>query len=116
MSIETFEPAGAAERLLAPLLRGTLKALLKPTFSPRWSIAAQRRWLGGMAHLNLPPRGVRITPDTLAGLPGEWLRGRDGSARRGTLLYLHGGAYVVGAPATHRPITGALARCGSSGF
>ncbi len=110
MSIETFEPAGAAERLLAPLLRGTLQALLKPAFSPRWGVAAQRRWLGWMAHLNLPPRGVQISPDTLAGLPGEWLRGRDGSPRRGTLLYLHGGAYVVGSPATHRPITGALAR------
>ena len=137
MSIQTFEPVGTAERLLTPLLRGTLKALLKPAFSPRWSIAAQRRWLGWMAHLNLPPRGVVITAGTLAGtpgqrpppgvptqprppgvpgpsashgLPGEWLRGRDGSPRRGTLLYLHGGAYVVGAPATHRPITGALAR------
>ena len=119
MSIETFEPAGVAERLLAPLLRGTLKLLLKPAFSPRWSIAAQRRWLAWMAHLNLPPRGVVITPGTLAGLPGqppspglpgEWLRGRDGSPRRGTVLYLHGGAYVVGSPATHRSITGALAR------
>ncbi len=110
MTIETFGPAGKLERLLAPLLRGTLKALLKPAFSPRWAIAAQRRWLGLAAHLNLPPRGVAITPGTLAGLPGEWLRGRDASPRRGTLLYLHGGAYVVGAPATHRPITGALAR------
>ena len=110
MTIETFEPAGTVERLLASLLRGTLKAWLKPAFSPRWSIPAQRRWLGWMAHLNLPPRGVVISPGTLAGLPGEWLRGRDGSPRRGTVLYLHGGAYVVGSPATHRSITGALAR------
>lgn len=110
MSIETFEPAGTAERLLAPLLRGTLKALLKPAFSPRWAIAAQRRWLGWMARLNLPPRGVSITPGALACVPGEWLRGRDGSPRRGTVLYLHGGAYVVGSPATHRSITGTLAR------
>ncbi|MBC7726539.1 MAG: alpha/beta hydrolase fold domain-containing protein, partial [Microbacteriaceae bacterium] len=110
MTIETFEPAGTVDRLLAPLLRGTLKALLKPAFSPRWSIPAQRRWLGWMARLNLPPHGVVISPGTLAGLPGEWLRGRDGSPRRGTVLYLHGGAYVVGSPASHRSITGALAR------
>ncbi|MDO8376238.1 MAG: alpha/beta hydrolase, partial [Aquabacterium sp.] len=114
MALETFHPAGALEALLAPLLRGTLKALLKPAFSPRWSIAAQRRWLGMMARLNLPPRGVQITPDLLAGgsagLPGEWVRPRDGAARRGTVLYLHGGAYCVGSPATHRGITGALAR------
>ncbi len=116
MTVQTFEPAGAREALLAPLLRGVLKALLKPAFSPRWSIAAQRRWLGGMAKLNLPPRGVLITPGAtgLAGaaadLPGEWIRPRTGCARRGTVLYLHGGAYCVGGPATHRPITGALAR------
>ena len=113
MALETFHPAGALEALLAPLLRGTLKALLKPAFSPRWSIAAQRRWLGVMVRLNLPPRGVRITPDRVggtAGVPGEWVRPRDGTPRRGTVLYLHGGAYCVGSPATHRGITGALAR------
>ena len=113
MALETFHPAGALEALLAPLLRGTLKALLKPAFSPRWSIAAQRRWLGVMVRLNLPPRGVRITPDRVggtAGVPGEWVRPQAGTPRRGTVLYLHGGAYCVGSPATHRGITGALAR------
>ena len=29
---------------------------------------------------------------------------------RGVVLYLHGGGYVAGSPATHRPITAALAR------
>jgi cation diffusion facilitator CzcD-associated flavoprotein CzcO/acetyl esterase/lipase len=134
MTVQIFEPTGAREALLAPLLRGVLKALLKPAFSPRWSIAAQRRWLAGMARLNLPPRGVVITAGAagLAGaaaavaaagaagaagaaaaaaaLPGEWTRPRTGCARQGTVLYLHGGAYCVGRPATHRPITGALAR------
>ena len=119
MTVQNFEPTGAREAVLAPLLCGVLKTLLKPVFSPRWSIAAQRRWLGGMVQLNLPPRDVLITAGaaglagaaaTAADLPGEWIRPRTGCARRGTVLYLHGGAYCVGGPATHRPITGALAR------
>ena len=119
MTVQNFEPTGAREAVLAPLLRGVLKTLLKPAFSPRWSIAAQRRWLYGMVKLNLPPGGVLITagaagPAGSAGaaatLPGEWIQPRTGCARRGTVLYLHGGAYCVGGPATHRPITGALAR------
>ncbi|OYU99399.1 MAG: hypothetical protein CFE45_13110, partial [Burkholderiales bacterium PBB5] len=99
-------PAGAAEAALAAVLRGTRQALLKPAFHPRWSIPAQRRWLALVARLNLPPRGVAITPTTVAGRPAEWLTPRHGPARRGSVLYLHGGAYCVGGPATHRPITG----------
>ena len=110
MSLETIQTRGLREALLAPLLRTTLQWALKPAFSPRWSIPAQRRWLAGVSRLSLPPRGVVIEPTTVAGVPGEWVRPRDATPRRGTLLYLHGGAYCVGSPATHRPITGALAR------
>jgi len=52
--------------------------------------------------------GVRITP-TGAGEPaGEWLTPRTAPPR--TILYFHGGGYVSCSPATHRPITAALAR------
>lgn len=58
-----------------------------------------------------PPRGVTITPDTLGGVPGEWVAA-DGVPARATLLYLHGGGYIACSPATHRPITMAYARRG----
>ena len=61
MTVQNVEPTGAREAVLAPLLRSVLKTLLKPAFSPRWSIAAQRRWLGGVVKLNLPPVGVLMT-------------------------------------------------------
>lgn len=70
-----------------------------------------------MVKLNLPPRDVLITPGRAgpantasapADLPGEWIQPRSGCARRGMVMYRHGGACCVGAPATHRPITGAL--------
>jgi cation diffusion facilitator CzcD-associated flavoprotein CzcO/acetyl esterase/lipase len=110
MALAQITPTGLREALLAPLLRGVLKLALKPAFSPRWSIPAQRRWLAGMSHLGLPPRGVTVEPATVGGVPAEWVRPSDGTPRQGTVLYLHGGAYCVGNPRSHRPITGALAR------
>jgi len=52
------------------------------------------------------PRSLRqimqIEPGTVGGIPGEWVK-RD-HAREGdpTILYLHGGGYLAGSPATHR--------------
>ncbi|HEX6315993.1 MAG TPA: alpha/beta hydrolase [Gemmatimonadaceae bacterium] len=39
---------------------------------------------------------------------GEWLSPE--APLPGTVLYVHGGGFVAGSPATHRPITAALAR------
>ena len=117
MSLHEYPPQGVAEALSAAILRFTLQLLLKPAFSPRWSIPAQRRWLTLMSLLTLKPRGVRAEPGVVAGVPGEWLRPITGTPRRGTLLYLHGGAYCVGSPATHRALTARLAKaCGMAVF
>ncbi len=109
--METYRPAGWLEALVAAALRTTLRTLLKPVFSPRWSIAFQRRWLSALARISLVPRSVSINPGDAGGVPGEWLRHGDVPAvRAGTLLYLHGGAYCVGSPATHRALTARLAQ------
>lgn len=109
--METYRPAGWLEALVVAALRTTLRALLKPVFSPRWSIAFQRRWLSALAHISLVPRSVSINPGDAGGVPGDWLRHGDVPAvRAGTLLYLHGGAYCVGSPATHRALTARLAQ------
>jgi len=104
-------PKGWAEAFTAGLLRGTLRTLLKPVFSPRFSIPFQRRWLEGLSRIALVPRSVRITPGEVAGVPGEWLHHGDASpARSGHVLYLHGGAYCVGSATTHRALTARLAQ------
>ncbi|MEW6478274.1 MAG: alpha/beta hydrolase fold domain-containing protein [Pseudomonadota bacterium] len=109
--METYRPAGWLEALVAAALRTTLRTLLKPVFSPRWSIVFQRRWLSALARISLVPRSVSINPGDAGGVPGEWLRHGDVPAvRAGTLLYLHGGAYCVGSPATHRALTAWLAQ------
>jgi len=105
-------PRGLIEALLAFLLRSTLQLLLKPAFSPAWAIPRQRRWLALLARSTLPARGVEIEAGTLGGCPGEWLHCHRGAlpVKPGALLYLHGGAYCIGAPATHRALTTRLAR------
>ncbi len=60
------------------------------------------------------PRDVTITPDSVGGVPGEWLR--TSAPDQGTLLYLHGGGYFACSPKTHRPITAAYARRGFAVF
>jgi cation diffusion facilitator CzcD-associated flavoprotein CzcO/acetyl esterase/lipase len=108
--MQIYRPQGLIEALLAALLRWSLKLLLKPVFSPRFSIAFQRRWLALVSKTTLAPGSVAIEASQAGGVPGEWLRrrGLTQPARPGTLLYLHGGAYCLGSPATHRSITARL--------
>lgn len=106
-----FHTRGWGETLMAALLRGTLQLLLKPAFSPRWPIPRQRRWLDVLARSTVPARGVEVETGVLGERPGEWLRRRGvAPVKAGALLYLHGGAYCMGAPATHRALTTRLAR------
>ena len=110
MSLHHYPPQGIVEWALAAVLRLTLRLGLKPVFSPRVPIVWQRRWLELMSRLTLPARGVRSEPGLVAGVAGVWLRPATSTARAGTVLYLHGGAYCVGSPATHRALTTRLAR------
>ncbi len=58
------------------------------------------------------PKGLRslvqVTPGSLGGIDGEWHERRGDLEDRATILYLHGGAYVTGNPATHRRFVAAL--------
>jgi monoterpene epsilon-lactone hydrolase len=54
-----------------------------------------------MMSANLPmAEGVRTEPVDAGGVPGEWLIPE--GAGDGTLLFLHGGGYVIGSGASHR--------------
>jgi len=108
--VHEFPPRGVLESVLATVLRWTLKLLLKPVLSPRFSLAFQRRWLAGLSRIALVSRSVGITAGAVGGVRGEWSRRSAGPTRPGSVLYLHGGAYCVGSPATHRALTSRLAR------
>ena len=53
-------------------------------------------------------RGLEIRAVSAGSVRGEWLLPE--VADPGAILYVHGGGYVSCSPATHRPITAALAR------
>lgn len=79
-------------------------------WGPRRRLVQRARRLFGAprAYAWLRSFGVRVTPAREGEPAGEWLVPR-GSAPI-IVLYLHGGGYVSGTPATHRPMTAALAR------
>lgn len=102
--IREIAPAGSA--LLAGWHRLMLQRLLKPALSPRLAIAAQRRRVELLTRSLLLPRGVRRETAPR----GEWLHPEAPPVRSGSVLYLHGGAYCIGSPASHRNLTMRLAR------
>jgi len=108
--VEFAPPVSTSQRLLAGLLRGTLRLLFRGLMRPSIPVSMQRRVLNALTAATLTPRGVQRGAEVIAGVPCEWQRAGQGEGR--TLLYLHGGAYLVGSPATHRAITANLARLG----
>jgi len=91
-----------------------LRTFVKPVLAPRFSVAFQRRWLNATSALSLPPRGVRRSQVTLGGVPTVVFAPKDvaldGAPDRPVVLYLHGGAFVLGGPRTHQGLAGYLAR------
>jgi monoterpene epsilon-lactone hydrolase len=97
------------ERCVAALLRAVLRTWLRPTFRADRPVPSQRRRLERISRLTLPPRGVRFQAGTLGGVSGVFVCTTGDRNDDTAILYLHGGAYCVGGPATHRAIAGALA-------
>jgi monoterpene epsilon-lactone hydrolase len=80
-------------------------APLDTSRSPR----AMRQAFAAMMAAMPTPSGVTLTPATLGGLPAlEFTPGSGPSG--GTILYFHGGSWVVGSPATAQGLTAALVR------
>jgi len=53
--------------------------------------------------------GVRVQEANVDGVSAEWVLAPDADPNR-RMLYLHGGAFFVGSPLSHRPLTAELAK------
>lgn len=85
-----------------------VRLTLKPFLSPRVPVSVQRFW-GGVAALTVKAApGCSNEPFALGSVPGRKLVPATAQAGR-ALLYLHGGAYVIGGPASHAKLAGRLA-------
>jgi acetyl esterase/lipase len=107
-----FSPCGARERLTALLLRNAVRLAVKPVLSPHVPLPWQRWWLKRLTRLLRAGGRVTVQHDVVGGVKGEWLRSMpttDNDDQAPAILYLHGGGYCIGSPATHRAITARLA-------
>ncbi|MGK9270071.1 alpha/beta hydrolase [Williamsia muralis] len=105
MELKPFLSVPAGELIFRPLFALTLNS--------RWSPQTQRKLLE-MSTLLLPrvPHSV-IRSVTLGDRSAE--RVSVGATEHGrAVLYLHGGAYIVGSPTTHRALTTTLARAAAA--
>jgi epsilon-lactone hydrolase len=103
-------------------LAATIRLGIRP-FSGRvkGGSAGIRLWrtlLGAGSHCLRADSRVRVQafndpcvdiPQVRRPVRGEWLRPPGGDTSRGVILYLHGGAYAICSPRTHRVITARLA-------
>jgi cation diffusion facilitator CzcD-associated flavoprotein CzcO/acetyl esterase/lipase len=101
-------PADWWERLNAAFLRGFLRTCFRPFVGPPFGARTQRAVVGLLAPLMPGVAGVVRRREAVAGVPVEVLGAADAGAR-GAILYLHGGAFCLGGPGTHRSITSRLA-------
>ncbi|KVO61461.1 alpha/beta hydrolase fold domain-containing protein [Burkholderia stagnalis] len=107
-SVAVAAPKGALEALNAGLLRGFLRVGFRSLIGPPFGIGVQRRVVGLLAPL-MPGVGGMIRYRTQAGgVPAEVVAPKRGDSG-GAILYLHGGAFCVGGPGTHRSVTTRLA-------
>ncbi|MGW4325750.1 alpha/beta hydrolase [Nocardia sp. NPDC004573] len=91
-----------------PLARAILNPIFRVTLNKRLPFAAQRRLLDVTSRAQSLPAGAVVRPVRLGGRPAERIDFAD-TSEHGAVLYLHGGGYAVGSPATHRSLAARLA-------
>lgn len=97
------------QALLRSSLYWAVRLLVKPLLGPPVPIKLQRVALSVVGVIMRSAAGVSREPRIMDGVPVEWVEQTDRPADR-ILIYLHGGAYVIGSPQSHRAITTHLAR------
>ncbi|MEV0945723.1 alpha/beta hydrolase [Rhodococcus sp. NPDC049939] len=92
-----------------PVVAAALRPFYRLSLNARLPYDVQRALLELGAPLQRFPPGTVVRPTSLAGRPAE--RITVGATKRQTaVLYLHGGAFTIGSPATHRSLAAYLAK------
>jgi monoterpene epsilon-lactone hydrolase len=103
------------EFLKLKVFKGLNRILLKPVFGPPFSYPIQRNWFEFMSSLCWVPNQTRITSIIMGSVKAEKIMPTDDGSSitaksKHVILYLHGGAYCICSPRTHRSLTANLAK------
>lgn len=98
--------------LTAALQRVTTRYMRKLTRAPlNEATLASLAKFDQVAGKVKPPRGTRIEPVTVDGLPAQWVHGAGvRQARDRVILYLHGGGWLFGGLNSHRALVSRISR------
>lgn len=84
-----------------PAARLLTRHVVRPVLGTRLSPARQRRVIDALMRFPVLPRGTTTERTALGGVPADRITTPAGNPDH-ALLYLHGGAHIVGSPVTHR--------------
>lgn len=101
-------PRSLPERGAAAFQRAFLRTCFKPLIGPPFGARTQRRIVGLMSPLMPGVRGLDCQELQVGQVRVEVVV--PAQAGEGAVLYLHGGSFCLGSPATHRSISTRLAR------
>lgn len=105
-----YTHSNPGQPILSSIIRGVMRLLFRGLIRPGVPIAIQRAVIRILTAAMPVSGGVQRSRELIAGRPCEWHRLPAGSDK--VILYLHGGAYLIGSPATHRGLAAALAQTG----
>jgi cation diffusion facilitator CzcD-associated flavoprotein CzcO/acetyl esterase/lipase len=110
--LRVLPPPSRLEALLAAQNRLLLRGAFRPLVGPPLGLRAQRSIVDCLSLL-MPATGkVQRRKRILGGVPAGLAlpRGSASAADGGAILYLHGGAFCLGSPWTHRSLSSRLAQ------
>jgi monoterpene epsilon-lactone hydrolase len=94
-------------------LRWQIRLALRPFLSPGVPIALQRAWANVAAMSTRAPRRCAVAAVKLGTIPGLHLVPAGARAGR-SILYFHGGGYVLGGPRSHGKLAAQIAHAACS--
>ncbi|MBB4049999.1 alpha/beta hydrolase fold domain-containing protein [Sphingomonas zeae] len=100
-------PGGRREGMMASAIRGQLRATFRRFAGPPFGPQVQRMMTNAISATMAAERGVSRSRRRVGPVDVE-IVGR-ATTRRAAILYLHGGAFCLGNPFTHRALTSRLA-------
>jgi len=96
------------------VMRSVIQRILRPKFARLGrSVTALRKVDDYLIKWQKVPAGTVVEPVDAGGTSAEWVRGPGVESGR-VVLYLHGGGFVMGSPATHRELVALLSVAGDA--